>query len=255
MSFWERTLREDLTSAAFVRNAEEVVVRRRVVEDVRPAPPSWLRSRALEPGFVRTSPTLLAYAHALVHDARGVAASKIPHVFSTVPWMERTALRTQDDLAHEARRFVLLLDAATRSFLPAVYIADGNDAEAHVLQKLPQLHTIRAVVIATKVIVGFYEAELRNVNKRAPAAHVLFATVLRELAKSFIGFDQIVKAARVRKIIPPIVLVEMVGSVLVSFWSARRTSLTDTLDDYAIAQIGLMSQLDTSLLADMHTTL
>lgn len=254
MSFWERAQQDELTSAGQVRFYEEVVRRRATVEAHRPVPPMWMRSLALESGFVKASPLLLAFAHTLVHDPRGVASDKIRHVFSSVPWIERTALRTQADLSQEARRFALLLDAVVRVFLPAIYEAEGNVAEAEVLRKVPPVHTLRAALISTKVVVGFLEAELKNVSRRPPNAQWVFATALRAAAETCMNFDQCVKTVRTRKLMPPVVTVEMVRKAIIPFTYARRTATQETLDDYAVALIGLMSHLDQTVLADLPAT-
>lgn len=254
VSFWERTLQEDMTAGAQARFYESVVARRVAVESHRPLPPTWMRSLAVEPGYVRASPLLLSFAHNLVHDPRGVAPDKVSHVFSVVPWIEQTALRTQNDLTHEARRFALLLDAVVRVFLPAIYDAEGNGAEADVLRKVPPIHTMRAGLIATKLVVGFLEGELKNVSHRPPNTHVLFATTLRAAAETCMNFDQCVKTARERKLIPPVVVIEMVRKALIPFTIARRTSARETLDDYAVALIGLMAHLDLTVLADLPAT-
>lgn len=253
MSYWERVQQEDLSSAGQVQQAETWMRRRLAVEQYRPRPPQWLCSLALESGFVRASPVALACAHTLVHDPRGVGPTQIGQIFSMAPWLEKTVLRSQDDTQHEARRFALLLDAGVRVFLPAIYEAEGAAAEAAVLRQLPAVHTVRAALIATKLVVGFLEGELRNVSQRSPNAHHLFVTVLRASAQSCIHFDQVVKAARLRKLIPPVVLVEMVRNALVPFTIARRSPATETLDDYAVALLGLMVQLDSTILADLHT--
>lgn len=251
MSFWERTQQHDMTSSGQALFYEEVVRRRAAVEAHRPLPPSWMRSLALEPGFVKASPLLLSYAHTLVHDPRGVAVDQIRHVFSTVPWIERTALRTQGDLTQEARRFALLLDGVVRVFLPAIYDAEGNVAEAEVLRKIPPVYSLRAALIATKLVVGFLEAELKNVSHRPPNAHLLFCTVLRAAAETCMNFDLCIKTTRTRKLIPPVVTVEMVRKALIPFSMARRTSTKETLDEYAVALVGLMAHLDQTLLADL----
>lgn len=253
MSFWERTQQDDLTSAAQVRFYEEVVRRRAAVESYRPYPPAWMRSLAVEPGFVKASPLLLSFAHHLVHDPRGVAADKIRQVFAAVPWMERTALHTQADLSHEARRFALLLDGVVRVFLPAIYEAEGNLAEAEVLRKAPPVYTLRAALIATKLVVGFLEAELKNVSRRSPNAHLVFTTALRAAAETCMSFDQCVRTVRAMKMLPPVVTVEMVRKALVPFLFARRTATQETVDEYAIALIGLMAHLDPTVLADLPT--
>lgn len=254
MSYWERVQQEDLSSTGQARLADTIVQRRQAVELYRPRPPQWLYSLALEPGFVRVSPVVLASAHVLVHDPHGVGPAQIGHIFSMVPWLEKTALRTQDDIHHEPRRFALLLDAVVRVFLPAIYEAEGAVAEAAVYRQLPAVHTVRAALIATKLVVGFLEAELKNVAHRTPSAQHLFVTALRATAKMCIHFDQVVKSARSRKVLPPVVMIEMVRNALTPFTIARRSLATETLDDYAVALLGLMVQLDGTILADLHTS-
>jgi hypothetical protein len=188
----------------------------------------------------------------LIHDSQGVDTKHVPHVFSTVSWIQQTALKTQDDLRQEARRFALLLDAVVRVWIPAIYAAEGCDAEAKALQQLPQVLTLRAVLAATKVIVGFLEAELKNVSQRPPNTHILFATVLRQAALTCIGFDHVVKAARANMLVPPLITVEMVRRILAIFTVARRIPESETMDSYAVALIGMMAQVDQSILADIN---
>ena len=252
VSYWDSLLREDLGSKGQMVLFEKMIERRKAVEQHKPTPPTWLRSLALEPGFAAASPLLLSYAHGLLHDPCGVDAKHIPHVFSTAAWIQQTALKTQDDLRQEARRFALLLDAVVRVWIPVIYESEGCTAEAKALRELPQVHTLRAVLVATKVIVGFLEAELKNVSHRPPNAHILFATILRQAALTCIGFDHVVQAARNNMLVPPLITVEMVRRVISIFGIARRSPDPETMDSYAVAIIGMMSQVDQSILADIN---
>ena len=252
MKYWEQ-VQQTVSAASVVAYYNNVILRRAVVEAYRPIPPEWLRSLAMEPGFVKASPVLLAYAHYLIHNPDGVAHDQIKHVFSTVPWISCTALRGVEDVYHEVRRFALLLDAVVRVFLPAIYDADGAP-EGELLRRLPPLHTVNSVLTATKLVIGFLEGELKNVGCRLPNTHVLFCTVLRATAESFVHFDQMVQAARLRKLIPPIVIVDMVRRAATVFSVARKTPTQIVLDEYAVAVIGMMAQVDTTILPDLGVT-
>ena len=250
--FWDDHLQQELRAPARARQHELCAARMRALESHQPRPPEWRVTGAVERAYAVASPLVARYAHGLVHGAEGVDPSRVFLVLNTAPWIAQTTLRSSDDVAAEVRRAAILLDAVVRTFIPAIYEAEGAAGEAAAFRELPVLYTCRAVVIAMKMVIATLEAELRNIARRRPYAQHVFVTVLKDAATMLVEFDYLVRAARSGAKLPIGGSLSLASRVLRVFGWARRVPATqETLDDYAIAVIGLMVQLDASMLPDL----
>jgi hypothetical protein len=253
MVYWETRLRHELTAAYQTEVAASIKARHERIEQHRPKPPEWFRTGAVEESFAVASPVVATFAHMLVHMPEGLAPEKISTAFYLARGIESTALRAKEDAPIEARRLAVLIDATVRSFLSAIYAAEGCEGEAHLLRQLPPLHTLRAMLIATKVVVGMLEGELKNVSQRTPLTHHLMVSVLRPTASLFVAFDYLIRALRRGQKIPPNAMVDIVTRSFAVFVIARKSpTFQETMDDYALAVVNMLIYTDNSLLPDLN---
>lgn len=250
-SFWEEEQRAQLGADRIEALGENLNQRQTAIRSVHPKPAPWLATSGFETGFLVASPLVVTWASLLIHRPEGVSPSKLALVLSTERRLTQSALTGADAARQEVRRMALLLDAGVRAFLASVYASEGNVEEAAALRKTAPVLLAAMLQPCAKVVLGFTEAELRNVARRPPRAQHVFVGALHAASGLCVWMDRAVRSLGAVSKLPPRALSEMVLLCFQLYALARRDlRVQDTLDDYAIALLSLLVAPDSFILSD-----